>query len=57
MQRNDIALVETLIKGAIKKDDPFDSAPLENKIKGFEGRLKALEAAVKDMEAKKEIKK
>ena len=57
MQRDDIEMVQTMINGAIKKPEPFDSAPLENKIKGLEKLVEKLDATVKDLEKVKKTNK
>ena len=54
MQRDDIEMVQTMINGAIK---PFDSAPLENKIKGLEKLVEKLDGTVKDLEKVKKTNK
>ena len=41
----------------IKQPEPFDSKPLENKIKGLEKLVKELEASVKDLEKVKKTNK
>ena len=56
MLRDDIAMVEGMIKVAVKPE-PFDSKPLENKIKGIEKQVKELEASVKDLEKAKKLNK
>jgi hypothetical protein len=55
MLRDDLAIVQDMINGA--KTEPFDSKPLENKIKGLEKLVKELEASVKDLEKVKKTNK
>ena len=49
LMRDQVVQVQAMIDGAVKKDEPFDSKPLENKIKGLEKLVKELEASVKDL--------
>ena len=60
LMRDQVVQVQEMIEGAlrkIEKDEPFDSTPLESKLKGFDERLKAIESAVKGLSEKKETKR
>ena len=60
LMRDQVAQVQEMIEsavGKVKKPEPFDSAPLENKIKGLEKLVEKLEASVKDLEKPKKTNK
>ena len=60
LMRDQVAQVQAMIDGAmrkVEKPEPFDSKPLENKIKGLEKLIKELDESVKDLEKPKKINK
>ena len=60
LMRDQVAQVQEMIEsavGKVKKPEPFDSKPLENKIRGLEKLVKELEASIKDLEKVKKTNK